>query len=247
MDIAMILLWILGTLTVASLSAIIGRKHGVEYVVATMAALVVIANVIAGKIVVVGPFVVPAAVLVYASTFLLTDIVSERWGKQQARKAVWAGFYATVVLVIAVLIAVHWQPAPFAEEFSDQFAAVLGLVPRIVLASMVAYLLSQHHDVFAFHRIRQLTGGRHLWLRNIASTAVSQAIDTGVFITIAFYGVLDIVPLLIGQYVIKLLIAAIDTPFMYGILWLMDRVPSRESDPQSLTRKTDNVDRENQP
>ena len=229
MNPAMILLWILGTLTITSLSAVIGKRYGIEYIIAIMASLVVIANIIAGKIVVFGPFVAPAAVIVYASTFLLTDIVSEKWGKQQARRAVWAGFYANVVLVISVLIAVNWRAAPFAEEFSEQFASVLGLVPRIVLASMVAYLLSQHHDVFAFDKLREKTQGRHLWLRNTASTAVSQAIDTAVFITIAFYGVMDIVPLLIGQYVVKLLIAVIDTPFMYGIIWLMDRTRPKKS------------------
>ena len=98
----------------------------------------------------------------------------------------------------------------------------------MVLASMVAYLVSQHHDIFAFHWWKKKTGGRYLWLRNTASTIVSQAIDTGLFITIAFYGVLDIVPLLLGQYVVKLIIAIIDTPFMYSISWLMDKVPSKD-------------------
>jgi len=93
---------------------------------------------------------------------------------------------------------------------------------------MVAYLVSQHHDIFAFHWWKKKTGGRYLWLRNTASTIVSQAIDTGLFITIAFYGVLDIVPLLLGQYVVKLIIAIIDTPFMYSISWLMDKVPSKD-------------------
>jgi len=222
----MVLLWIIGTLALVSFSGVLGKKYGVEYIIAVMAALVVIANVIAGKIVVFGPFVVPAAVIVYASTFLLTDIISEKWGKQEARKAVWAGFYANVVLVAAILVAVNWKAAPFATGFAEEFASVLGLVPRIVVASMVAYLLSQHHDIFAFHKWKEKTKGKHLWLRNTASTAVSQAIDTAVFITIAFYGVVDVVPLLIGQYVVKLLIAAMDTPFMYAAVWLIDRVPA---------------------
>ena len=226
MDIVIILLWILATLAISSLSGVIGKRYGIEYVIAIMASLVVVANVIAGKIVIFGPFVVPAAVIVYASTFLITDIISEKWGKQQARKAVWAGFYANLVLVVAVFIAVNWQAAPFALDFSEKFSSVLGIVPRVILASMVAYLLSQHHDIFAFHKWKEKTKGRHLWLRNTASTAVSQVIDTGIFITIAFYGVMDIVPLLIGQYVVKLLIAVMDTPFIYSIIWLMDKVPA---------------------
>jgi len=225
-EIPLILLWILATLAITSLSGLIGKRYGVEYMIAIMAGLVVVANIIAGKIVVFGPFVVPAAVIVYASTFLLTDIICEKWGKQEARKAVWAGFYANVVMVIAVVIAIHWPSAPFAKDYSEQFSSVLGLVPRVVLASMVAYLLSQHHDVFAFHFWKNKTGGKYLWLRNNASTMVSQAIDTAIFITIAFYGVMDIVPLLIGQYAVKLIIALLDTPFMYLITWLMDKIPA---------------------
>jgi len=228
MDILLIFLWIIATLAITSLSGVIGKRYGVEYVISVVVALIVIANVIAGKIVVIGSFFVPAAVIVYASTFLLTDIISEKWGKQQAQKAVWAGFYANIILVVAVLIAINWKSAPFAAEFSDAFSSVLGLVPRVVLASMAAYLVSQHHDIFAFHWWKKKTGGRYLWLRNTASTVVSQAIDTGIFITIAFYGVMDIVPLLIGQYVIKLVIAIVDTPFMYGIRWFMDKVPSKD-------------------
>lgn len=227
MDIFLVIIWILATLTVSSISGLLAKRFGIEYIIAIMASLVVIANIIATKIVVFGPFVVSAAVIVYATTFLLTDIVSERWGKEYARKAVWAGFYANIVMVIAILIAVNWKPAPFAIEFSKQFETVLTLVPRVVLASMVAYLISQHHDIFAFHFIRDKTKGKFLWLRNNVSTMVSQAIDTVIFITIAFYGIMDVIPLMIGQYVIKLVIAAIDTPFLYIVIRFMDKIPER--------------------
>ncbi|MBA7592383.1 queuosine precursor transporter [subsurface metagenome] len=223
----LVIIWILATLAITSFSGVIGKKYGVEYIIAIMASLVVIANIIAGKIVVFGPFVVPAAVIVYASTFLITDILSEKWGKQEARKAVWAGFYVNIVLVVAIYIAINWTAAPFALDFSESFKSVLGIVPRVTLASMVAYLVSQHHDIYAFHWWKNLTKGKHLWLRNTASTVVSQAVDTGIFITIAFYGIMDIVPLLIGQYVVKLIIAAIDTPFIYLVSWIMDKIPVR--------------------
>lgn len=241
----MVVLWILGMLGMASLSGIMAKKYGVGFIIATMAAFVVIANVIASKIVVFGPFVVPAAVITYAATFLLTDIISEKWGKDQARKAVWIGFYANVVLVIAILIAVRWQPAPFATDFAAKFEAVLGAVPRITMASMAAYLVSQHHDVFAFHKWKEKTKGKHLWLRNMASTSVSQAIDTAIFITIAFYGVMDIVPLLIGQYVVKLIIAGLDTPFIYGVIRLMDKIPAKTADIAHTGARADSADNAN--
>jgi hypothetical protein len=113
----------------------------------------------------------------------------------------------------------RWTPAPFvSEEFLRSFESVLGFAPRIVVASITAYAISQTHDVYAFHFWRQKTKGKFLWFRNNASTMVSQLIDTVIFITIAFYGVFPtnaILSMIVGQYILKLIIAAVDTPFMY--------------------------------
>lgn len=228
-QILLIFLWLLGTFIVASFSVVIGKKYGVVYPTTILGALVVIANILASKIVVLGPFTVPAGILVYSATFLITDLLSEIWGKREAHQAVWAGFYANIVLVMSVWIAVAWQAAPFAIEFSEKFAEVLTLTPRIVLGSMVAYLISQHHDVWAFHFWKRKTGGKHLWLRNNASTLVSQFIDSIVFVIIAFAGVFSIVPLIIGVYTAKIIIALVDTLFMYLILRLTRNVnPSQQ-------------------
>ncbi|PIZ54623.1 transporter, partial [Candidatus Uhrbacteria bacterium CG_4_10_14_0_2_um_filter_41_7] len=102
--------------------------------------------------------------------------------------------------------------------------------PRITVASFIAYLISQHHDVWAFHFWKKKTNGKHLWLRNNASTVVSQLIDTVVFTFIAFYGVLPIVPLILGTWVVKILIALIDTPFIYGAVWIMDKIKPKEEE-----------------
>lgn len=220
----LIVIWILATLLISSGSALLGKRYGVEYPIAMVAALVVVANILANKIVVFGPFSVPAGVIVFSSTFLITDILSEKWGKATARKAVWAGFYANIVMVISVWIALAWQSPDFVQESANIFNQALGLTPRIVFASMIAYLLSQHHDVWAFHFWKDKTKGKYLWLRNNLSTAVSQLIDSIVFIVIAFAGVLPLIPLIIGQYVVKMAIALLDTPFMYLITSWMDKV-----------------------
>ena len=213
----LIILWVIATAAVASAAVLIGKRYGVEYTIAAGAALVVIANVLANKIIVVGPFTAPAGVIVFSTTFLITDLLSELWGSKYAKKAVWAGFFGNLLLVLSVYIAVNWQPAPFAVEMSDMFSQVLGLTPRIVVGSLIAYLLSQHHDIWAYHFWKKVTKGRHLWLRNNASTITSQLIDSIVFITIGFYGVFPIVPLIFGQWAVKIMIALIDTPFMYII------------------------------
>lgn len=223
-SVGLIIVWILATLAIASFSGILGKKYGIVYPIAIMASLIVIANIVANKIVVFGPFTVPGGVIVFSTTFLITDIISEKWGKKKARQAVWAGFYTSLILVVTIYIVSAWDPAPFATEMSDMFTKVLRLTPRIVLASLAAYLVSQHHDVWAFHFWKKKTKGKHLWFRNNASTIVSQLIDSVIFIVIAFYGVFALFPLILGTWVVKVVIAILDTPFMYGILWLMDKV-----------------------
>ena len=224
LNIITIIIWIIITLVVSSFAAVLGKRYGLSYPIAIMACLVVIANILATKIVAFGPFTVPGGVIVFSMTFLITDILSEKWGKRSARKAVWAGFYANIILVLSLYIVINWPAAPFAKDSAEMFAKLLGLTPRIVVASLVAYLISQNHDVWAFHFWKRLTKGRHLWLRNNASTIVSQFVDSVIFIVIAFYGVFPIWPLILGQWIAKTAIALLDTPFMYGILWFMKRV-----------------------
>lgn len=228
-DVLIVALWIIATLAVTSFAAIIGKKYGAEYLIAIMAALCVMASIFANKIVTFGPFTVPAGVIVFSMTFLITDILSERWGKQYARKAVWSGFFANIILAISVYIVIAWQPASYATEISEMFGKVLGLTPRLILAGWIAYLISQHHDIWAFHFWKKKTRDRHLWLRNNASTIVSQLFDSVIFITIAFYGLFPIIPLILGQWAVKIIIALLDTPFMYAIMWAMDRVEGRRT------------------
>ena len=213
-----ILIWIVLTLAGASIIAALGEKYGTGLTIGIFVGLVVMAQILANKIVLFGTFTLPAGVIVYATGFLVTDILCEFYGKKKALEAVWGGFLASILLVLAVKIAIAWPPAPFWTG-QEAFQSTLQLTERIVLGSLVAYVISQNWDVRVFHKLKDMTGGRHLWLRNNVSTMTSQALDTVIFITIAFYGVLPVVPLIVGQYIVKLLIAALDTPFIYGVHW----------------------------
>jgi uncharacterized integral membrane protein (TIGR00697 family) len=181
------------------------------------------ANIITVKLISVWGWVVPAGIIAYPLTFLFTDVITELYGRRTASRVVWLGFGASILMVIMVVGAQRLTPAPFWEG-QAAYNSILGLVPRIVLASMVAYLVSQHHDVFAFSFWRRKTKARFLWLRNNASTMASQALDTGLFITIAFWGTVPnsvLVNMLITQYIIKLAIAALDTPFCYLMVYFL--------------------------
>ena len=182
-----------------------------------------VANIIAVKLVAIGGWVVPAGVIAYPLTFLFTDVITELYGRRIASRVVWVGFGVSILMALLVYFGGLLPPAPFWED-QPAYKSVLGMVPRITLASMIAYLVSQHHDVFAFHFWRQKTKGRFLWLRNNASTMVSQALDTGAFITIAFWGTVPtgiLTNMLLSQYVAKLVIAACDTPFCYLLVGLL--------------------------
>lgn len=175
-----------------------------------------VANVVAGKVVDIFSFTVPAAVVAYGITFLCTDIVGELWGKEQSNKLVKIGFVTQIFSLILILLAIKLPPAVFALEYSEKFNVVLGQSVRVVFASLTAYLVSQTNDVLIFHKLKEKTQGRYKWLRNNLSTGVSQLIDTSIFITIAFYGVVpNLGWMILSQYFIKLCIALIDTPIFY--------------------------------
>jgi len=193
-------------------------------VLATLfATCLIAANIIAVKLVSIGGWVVPAGVIAYPLTFLFTDVIAELYGRKIASRVVWIGFGVSILMAILVFGGGLLPPAP-SWEGQSAYESILGMLSRITLASMVAYLVSQHHDVFAFHFWRQKTKGRFLWLRNNASTMVSQVLDTGIFITIAFWGTVPtetLINMLLSQYVIKLVIAAFDTPFCYMLVGLL--------------------------
>lgn len=227
MSIYIIILWVIATFTVGSIAGILGKRLGVEYPIALVSSLVVMANIFANKIVMFGPFTVSAGVIVFSMTFFITDIISEHWGPQMARKAVWSGFYSGAILILSTYFVVNWTPAVYAVEISEMFTEVFALTPRIVVASFIAYVISQNNDIWLFHYLKQKTNGNHMWLRNNLSTMTSQLIDSTIFVFIAFYGVFPIGPLILGQWLIKVVIAMIDTPFLYTTITLMGKIPEK--------------------
>ena len=167
-----ILFWFLITLAIATLAAIVGKKYGVEYLIAMFAASIVIANVVVSKVIEIGFFTATAGLVVYSITFLLTDTISEFWGKNEARKAIWAGFFSLLMMVATTQIAIRLAPAS-GWEGQEAFASVFSSTFRVSIASLIAYVIAQSHDIWSYHFWLKKTGRKHLWLRNNASTWVS--------------------------------------------------------------------------
>jgi queuosine precursor transporter len=193
------------------------------YLAAIFVAAMITANVVSGKIIMLGGLVAPAGVLAYSITFAVTDVVCEIWGKERTQTIVRAGFAVQVLVWLLIALAVQVPGAPFWRN-QAAYAVVLGATNRIIAASLIAYAVSQTFDVWLFNRIKLATNGRFLWLRNNVGTIVSQTLDTGLFITIAFYGTTDLLPLIGGQLVVKWIIALLDTPFVYAGVYLLRRL-----------------------
>ncbi len=172
-----------------------------------------IANILSAKIVTFLGLVIPAAIVAYPLTFLITDVIGEIWGKQEANQTVKLGFICQILSLAMIGIAILLPVAPFADNQAE-FKGILSSSFRVVAASLVAYICSQSWDVWLFHKLKAIHP-RHKWLRNNLSTMTSQILDTAIFITIAFIGIVPNIWVMIGsQYLIKIIYAILDTiPF----------------------------------
>lgn len=179
---------------------------------------VVVANVQVLKTVELFGVVCTLGNILYAGSFLATDILNENYGTEDARKGVFIGFFSMISMTVLMQIAIWFSPhsSDFAHE---ALSTVFGIMPRLAGASLAAYLLSQSHDVWAYNFWRnRFPETRWIWLRNNASTMVSQLIDSVVFTIAAFWGVFPSAVLweiFWTTYLFKWIVAAFDTPFLY--------------------------------
>lgn len=191
---------------------------------AWMAIAIVIANIQVTKIIEVFGLVTAMGNVIYGSTFLATDILTERYGVKEAKKAVLIGFFSMLFATLIMQMTILFEPHE-SDIISPAMAQVFQFMPSAMIASLTAYILSQFHDVWAFEFWKKKTSGRFLWLRNNASTMVSQLIDNITF-TVLFFVVLNpeflanlgfqgIFEIFITSYAMKFVIALLDTPFMY--------------------------------
>ena len=159
--------------------------------------------------------------IIYASGFLVTDILSENYGRKDAQKAVAIGFFSLITTTIIMNTCLLFMPAddPSSAAMFESLKGIFSLMPRITVASLTAYLISQKHDVWSYHFWKNIfSEDKHIWIRNNLSTMISQFIDSVIFTIIAFTGILPkevMFEIFITTYVLKWLVAAADTPFLY--------------------------------
>lgn len=170
------------------------------------------------------PFMLSAGVLPYPLTFLVTDILSEFYGRKKTNRVVLVGFFASL-LTLGILLLGDYFPAFDASPLSDDgYSKAFGNSGRIIAASMTAYLVAQFIDVRIFHYWKKLTDGKYLWLRNNASTIFSQLVDTTLVVLVLFVGdqsADSMIGLILHGWFYKALCALVDTPIIYGVAWII--------------------------
>ncbi len=191
-------------------------------------ASLVTCNLIANKFVTVDlgfkVFIVSAGILPYPLTFLVTDLISELYGQKKANLVVFSGFIASLFVLLFLWLGGQFNSIPSSIVDDVTYNSVFRNAWRLIAASMVAYLIAQFIDVRIFHFWKKLTNGKHLWLRNNGSTIASQLVDTSLVICILFVGVWkpdQIISAIFDGWMFKMLMAFIDTPIIYAILYLL--------------------------
>ncbi len=199
-------------------------------------ASLIVSNIIAVKLIRLGELVLPAGVIIFPVSYILGDVLTEVYGYAIARRVIWSGFVANLLVVGSIALAIalppveFWQMPGFPEPASAQqaFAAVLGFSPRLLAASFIAYLAGEFLNAFVLAKLKVRTRGRWLWMRTIGSTIVGQAADSFIFIAIAFGGLYGLSSLLIAalsQWFFKTAYEVLATPVTY---WVINSVKRAE-------------------
>lgn len=176
------------------------------------------ANIIAVKVISLGPIILPAAIFVFPLSYIFGDILTEVYGYRWARKVIWLGFFCNFIFVVFAWVGQIMPSAPFWEG-QEAYESILGYTPRLLVASFGGYLAGEFVNAFVLAKMKVLTRGRWLWSRTIGSTIVGQGLDTSIFITLAFIGTPSFVPVMIlYHWLAKTTIEAVATPFTYAVV-----------------------------
>jgi len=218
------ILWVATIFIDLGCALIMFYMFGRQGLYATIVISLLLANLQGPKLTEIFGLQTSMAVILYSSIYFATDLLSERYGKEEATRAVMIGFLVSIVILLMTSLSLLYVPttsseaASLAENVHAATVTLFDYSPRFVMGSLLAYLVSQRVDVLIFHYLKRKTSGKHLWLRNNLSTMISQGLDTLVYGLIVWWGVVDFftaMTLAGSKYVFKVLIALIDTPFIY--------------------------------
>lgn len=220
MNLLLLIVWIAGITSFTLLGSWYARRYEkADLLIALYVTFILVSQIMASKIAVFNlgfqTFFAPAAVMVFAVTFLFTDIVNEKFGPKETHKMIFIAFVTQVAMTLFFWLGIKLTPAPF-WGMQESFEGLLGAVPRITLASWAAFLVAENFDAYVYGVFKKLTGGRHLWARNVVSTLPALLLDSLIFVPLAFGGLIPLMPIILGQVAVKWLVGVINIPFMYA-------------------------------
>jgi len=184
-----------------------------------------LSNIIAGKLISIGGMTLPGAVILFPLAYIFGDILTEVYGYGRTRMVIWTGF-ACNILMVGVFTLLMAIPSPDFFEVEEAFAIVLGMTPRIVMASLLAYLAGEFANAYVLSRMKILTRGRWLWTRTIGSTLIGEGLDTIIFISVCFVGIVPhgiLMQMVLYQYLFKVAFELLATPLTYIVVAYLKR------------------------
>jgi queuosine precursor transporter len=196
-----------------------------DIILGLFVAVLLISNVASSKILKLGPFTFDGGTILFPISYIFGDILTEVYGYRNSRRVIWTGFFAALLMSLT-FIAVGKLPPASGWENQDAYEKILGLTPRIVMASLVAYFSGEFSNSYTLAKMKILTKGKWLWSRTIGSTIIGEGVDTLLFVTIAFYGVLPnelLMTVIISNYVFKVGFEAAFTPLTYLVVRFLKR------------------------
>jgi queuosine precursor transporter len=188
-------------------------------------------NIIAAKIITVFGLVLPAGVIIFPLSYIFGDVLTEVYGYGRARQVIWLAFSCNLVAVAAIWAGEMLPPAPFWRG-QGAYEAILGQTPRILAASFLAYLVGEFANSFVLAKMKIITGGRWLWARTIGSTFVGQGLDSAVFMTGAFAGIIPwdhLAGAIVAQWLAKSGFEVVATPLTYVVVNLLKRLDKSDA------------------
>ncbi len=206
-----------------------GSKY-LLYIAIAFVVVLTISNTVASKIIMMGPFVFSGAIFLFPISYIFGDVLTEVYGYAASRKVIWSGFAAMLFMSFSYWFVSTLPAAPFWPG-QAAYDTILGVVPRIALASVIGFFVGEFANSFVLSKMKIMTQGRWLWTRTIGSTIVGEGLDTLFFATIAFYGTLPaaaLVTLVWSSYLVKVLYETVATPITYAIVGFLKRAEHQD-------------------
>jgi hypothetical protein len=209
------------------ISQYIKNQQRADVAIAFYVLFITLAQILAAKVgdFSIGPFQItaPVAVLIFPFTFQITDMVNENFGRKETHRMIFIAFITQIFMTLFIWFSIEIDAAPFwglgvgsnPEEMQQFWINLLGSSIRITIASWISFIITENLDAIIYAKIKKITGGNKLWMRNLFSDVPTLALDSLIFVSIAFGGLMPLLPLIIGQIITKWFFGVIDTPFMY--------------------------------